>query len=123
MSRLQVVKTLPKVFFPLRCGFEGARLPIFPCEDSIGPVAAVREQSALYRVSFACVHRVLREVCVRFRYLLPFPSLSHRFDHEIREDRAPKRLTPPSSGISSFWLPWIPHRFGIFPHKFENPQI
>src|SRR3954466_16009907 len=25
MSRLQVVKTLPKVFFPLRCGFEGAR--------------------------------------------------------------------------------------------------
>src|SRR3954469_19776708 len=88
---------------------------IFPCEDSIGPVAAVREQSALYRVSFACVHLVLREVCVRFRYLLPFPSLSHRFDHEIREDRAPKRLTPPSSGISSFWLPRISHRFGLFP--------
>src|SRR3954471_16045879 len=50
-------------------------------------------------VSFACVHRVLREVCVRFRYLLPFPSLSHRFDHEIREDRAPKRLTPPSRDV------------------------
>src|SRR3954464_12404703 len=47
-----------KVFLPLRCGFEGACWPIFPCEDSIGPVAAVREQSALYRVSFACVHHV-----------------------------------------------------------------
>ena len=57
-------------------------------------MAAVREQSALYRVSFACVHRVLREVCVRFRYLLPFPSLSHRFDHEIREDRATQEVNP-----------------------------
>ena len=37
-------------------------------------MAAVREQSALYRVSFACVHRVLREVCIRFRYLLPFQA-------------------------------------------------
>ena len=96
-------------------------------------MAAVREQSALYRVSFACVHRVLREVCVRFRYLLPFPSLSHRFDHEIREDRAPKRLTPPSSGISSFWLPRIKtyqntlksqidpkHELGLFLVEFSN---
>ena len=57
-------------------------------------MAAVREQSALYRVSFVCVHRVLREVCVRFRYLLPFPLLSHRFDHEIREDRATQEVNP-----------------------------
>src|SRR3954469_18515934 len=81
----------------------------------------VREQSALYHMSFACVHRVLREVCVRFRYLLPFPSLSHRFDHEIHKDRAPKRLTPPSSGISSFWLPRISHRFGLFPINSKIP--
>ena len=57
-------------------------------------MAAVREQLAFYRVSFACVHRVLREVCVRFRYLLPFPSLSHRFDHEIREDWATLEVCP-----------------------------
>src|SRR3954471_11102967 len=99
MSRLQVVKTLPKVFFPLRCGFKGARWPIFPCEDSIGLVAAVREQSALYRVSFACVHRLLRVVCVRFRYLLPFPSLSHRLTTRSVKIGPPKRLTPPSKGL------------------------
>ena len=83
-------------------------------------MAAVREQSALYRVSFACVHRVLREVCVRFRYLLPFPSLSHRFDHEIREDRATQEVNPSiiwyqqllvATDFSSIWS---------FPHKFEN---
>src|SRR3954469_14802383 len=37
---------------------------------------------------------VLREVCVRFRYLIPFPSISHRFDHEIREDRATQEVNP-----------------------------
>ena len=104
MSRLRVVKTLPKVFFPLQCGFEGARWPIFPCADSIGPVAAVWEQSSLYRVSFACVHRVLYEVCVRFRYLLPFPSLSHRFDHEIREDRATQEVNPFIMNVSNFTI-------------------
>src|SRR3954462_5005632 len=57
-------------------------------------VAPVREQLAMYRMSFAFVHHVLREVCVRFRYLLPFPSLSHRFDNEIREDRATQEVNP-----------------------------
>src|SRR3954469_18640745 len=51
---------------------------------------------------------VLREVCVRFRYLLPFPSLSHRFDHEIREDRATQEVNPfikwdPQSGPDGWW--------------------
>src|SRR4051812_38517715 len=93
---------------------------MFPCEDSIRPVAAVREQSALYHVSFACVHRVLREVCSRFLYLLPFPSLSHRFDHEIHEDQATQEVNPfiiwyqqllVATDFSSIWS---------FPHKFEN---
>src|SRR3954465_9600983 len=94
--------------------------PIFPCKDSIGPVAAVREQSALYRVSFACVHRVLRGVCVRFRYLLPFPSLSHRFDHEIPEDRATREVNPSIIWYQQLLVAMDFSSIWSFPHKFEN---
>src|SRR3954468_7202112 len=60
------------------------------------------------------------EVCVRFHYFLPFPWFSHRFDHEIREDRATQEVNPSiiwyqqllvATDFSSIWS---------FPHKFEN---
>src|SRR4051794_15563567 len=93
---------------------------MFPREDSIGPVAAVREQSALYRVSFTCVHHVLREVCVCFHYLLPSPLLSHRFDHEIREDRVTQELNPFIIWYQQLLVAMDSSSIWSFPHKFTN---